>query len=57
MGVSEELGGYVTLTVAMIIITGILGNVIADKNVRLSADQTLMGSERLPIVIPKNSSI
>ena len=29
MGVSEELGGYVTLTVAMIIITGILGNVIA----------------------------
>ena len=35
----------------------ILGNVIADKNVRLSADQTLMGSERLPIVIPKNSSI
>ena len=27
MGVSEELGGYVTLTVAMIIITGILGNV------------------------------
>ena len=29
MGISEELGGYVTLTVAMIIITGILGNVIA----------------------------
>ena len=29
MGVSEELGGYVTLTVAMIIITGIFGNVIA----------------------------
>ena len=29
MGVSEELGGYVTLTVATIIITGILGNVIA----------------------------
>ena len=29
MGVSEELGGYVTLTVAVIIITGILGNVIA----------------------------
>ena len=29
MGVSEERGGYVTLTVAMIIITGILGNVIA----------------------------
>ena len=29
MGVSEELGGYVTLTVAVIIITGIFGNVIA----------------------------
>ena len=29
MGVSEELGGYVTLTVAMIIITGIFGNVVA----------------------------
>ena len=30
MGVSEELGGIVTITVAAIIITGILGNVIAD---------------------------
>ena len=29
MGVSEELGGYVTLTVAVIILTGILGNIIA----------------------------
>ncbi len=29
MGVSEELGGYVTLTVAVIIITGILGNILA----------------------------
>lgn len=29
MGVSEELGGYVTLTVAVIIITGILGNMFA----------------------------
>ena len=26
MGVSEELGGYVTITVAVIIITGVLGN-------------------------------
>ena len=34
MGVSEELGGYVTLTVAMIIITGILGNVIAGEGHR-----------------------
>ena len=30
MGVSEELGCIVTITVAVIIITGILGNVIAD---------------------------
>ena len=30
MGVSEELGGYVNLTVAVIIITGILGNIIAE---------------------------
>lgn len=30
MGVSEELGGIVTITVAVIIITGVLGNVIAD---------------------------
>lgn len=26
MGVSEELGGYVTITVAVIIVTGVLGN-------------------------------
>ena len=30
MGVSEELGGVVTITVAVIVITGVLGNVIAD---------------------------
>ena len=30
MGVSEELGGYVTIPVAVIIITGVLGNIIAD---------------------------
>ena len=35
MGVSEELGGYVTLTVAMIIVTGILGNVTAVAVCRL----------------------
>lgn len=29
MGVSEELGGYVTITVAVIIITGVLGSMIA----------------------------
>src|SRR5699024_5668651 len=30
MGVSEEVGGIVTITVAVIIITGILGNMIAE---------------------------
>ena len=30
MGVSEELGGYVTITVAVIIVTGVLGNILAD---------------------------
>ena len=35
MGVSEELGGIVTITVAVIIITGILGNVIADTVFRI----------------------
>ena len=30
MGVSEELGGIVTITVAMIIVTGVLGNIIAE---------------------------
>ena len=30
MGVSEELNGYVTISVAVIVVTGILGNVIAE---------------------------
>lgn len=30
MGVSEELGGYVTISVAVIIITGVLGHIIAE---------------------------
>ena len=30
MGVSEELGGYVTITVAVIIITGVLGNIFGE---------------------------
>jgi predicted murein hydrolase (TIGR00659 family) len=35
MGVSEKLGGYVTITVAVIIITGIFGNIIAGAVCRL----------------------
>ena len=35
MGVSEELGGYVTITVEVIIITGIIGNVMAETVCRV----------------------
>ncbi|MDO5559900.1 MAG: LrgB family protein [Oscillospiraceae bacterium] len=35
MGISEETGGYVTITVAVIIITGILGNVFASAVCRI----------------------
>ncbi len=35
MGVSQELGGVVTITVAVIIITGILGNMISEFVFRL----------------------
>lgn len=35
MGVSEELGGSVTITVAVIIVTGIFGNMIAEIVCRL----------------------
>ena len=35
MGVSEELGGYVTISVATIIITGVLGNIIAEAVCKL----------------------
>lgn len=35
MGISEELGGYVTLTVAVIIITGVLGNMFAPTICRI----------------------
>ena len=36
MGVSEELGGIVTITVAVIIITGVLGNMIAETVIKLA---------------------
>lgn len=35
IGVSEELGGYVTITVAVIIITGILGNMFGETICKL----------------------
>ena len=35
MGISEETGGYVTLTVAAIVLTGILGSILADLVFRI----------------------
>lgn len=35
MGVAEELGGYVSLAVVVIVITGVLGNVIAEAVLKL----------------------
>ena len=35
MGVSEELGGYVAVTVTVIIVTGVIGNVIGEMLLKL----------------------
>jgi putative effector of murein hydrolase len=35
MGLSEELGGNVTITVAVIVVTGILGNMFAESICKL----------------------
>lgn len=35
MGVSEELGGLVTITVAVIVLTGVVGNIAAESILRL----------------------
>ena len=35
MGVSEELGGYVSITVAIIVLTGVLGNMWAESVCKL----------------------
>lgn len=35
MGISEELNGIVTITVAVIIVTGILGNIVAEITCRI----------------------
>lgn len=35
MGISEELGGYVTITVAVIVITGVIGNIMAETVCRI----------------------
>ncbi len=35
MGISEQLGGIVTITVAVIIVSGVLGNIIAEMTCRI----------------------
>lgn len=35
IGVSEELGGYVSITVVVIIVTGVLGNIFAEQALRI----------------------
>ena len=35
MGVSEELGGYATITVAVIVVTGVLGNIFGELICRI----------------------
>ena len=35
IGVSEELGGYVAITAAVIIVTGVLGNILAETVLKL----------------------
>ncbi len=35
MGVSEELGGYVSITVTAIILTGVIGNICAESVCRI----------------------
>lgn len=35
IGVSEELGGYVSVTVVVIVITGVLGNIFAEQALRI----------------------
>lgn len=35
MGISDELGGYVSITVVVILLTGVFGNIFADKILKL----------------------
>ena len=47
MGISEELGGYVSITVAIIVLTGVLGNMCAESVCSFSKSKNL-----LPRVLP-----
>ena len=52
-----ELSGCIIMRGGRVGSNVILKNVISDKYARFSADQTLVGSEKLPIVVPKRSKI
>ena len=54
MGVSEELGGIVTITVAVIIVTGVLGNIIADASWNLLPKESASALQLTPSELPKH---
>lgn len=41
IGVSEELGGHVSVSVVVIIVTGVLGNIFAEKFLKLPSKSLL----------------
>ena len=55
MGVSEELGGYVTITVAVIVVTGVLGNIFGELICKIFLSPEDCPLARLPmrLVLPK----
>ena len=55
MGVSEELGGIQTITVAVIIVTGVLGNVIGEGVCKLFRITELYQEVWLLVQLPMQS--
>ena len=61
MGVSEELGGYVTITVAVIVVTGVIGNILGEficKLFRITepiSKGLALGSSSMQSVQPRQS--
>lgn len=54
MGVSEELGGYVTITVAVIVVTGVIGNIIGEIDPTRKKEKPM--SEKLTIANPEDGN-